>query len=273
MELEDMLCPAMPHPCWTCGRSEERPISLNEAAGDLAAGDMVPPFFWWTWCFAPSSLSSPCSDSCFAFGGSPSPLGSHAWIATSSLALWRRFCCVLGRPGRAVMLRHSYPAFKRRLVCCFCVASQNGGNLRKEPHLERHLRLVCSFESPLASQAWELLKSTSSSLTLHWVWFVASLQEIEHRVALLLLQGRCPFRDLDEAQQACQSCPDLVLLRRAPDCHALRKAYHDGQRQVHPDLLRLQHPACAAELLQACSVALNLAFDTRRHELNCPGAR
>ncbi|CAK9109746.1 unnamed protein product [Durusdinium trenchii] len=194
MELEDMLCPAMPHPCWTCGRSEERPISLNEAAGDLAAGDMVPPFFWWTWCFAPSSLSSPCSDSCFAFGGSPSPLGSHAWIATSSLALWRRFCCVLGRPGRAVMLRHSYPAFKRRLVCCFCVASQNGGNLRKEPHLERHLRLVCSFESPLASQAWELLKSTSSSLTLHWVWFVASLQEIEHRVALLLLQGRCPSR-------------------------------------------------------------------------------
>ncbi|CAK9057972.1 Pre-mRNA-processing factor 17 [Durusdinium trenchii] len=142
-----------------------------------------------------------------------------------------------------------------------------------EPHLERHLRLVCSFESPLASQAWELLKSTSSSLTLHWVWFVASLQEIEHRVALLLLQGRCPFRDLDEAQQACQSRPDLVLLRRAPDNHALRKAYHDGQRQVHPDLLRLQHPACAAELLQACSVALNLAFDTRRHELNCPGAR
>ncbi|CAK9109744.1 unnamed protein product [Durusdinium trenchii] len=63
-----------------------------------------------------------------------------------------------------------------------------------EPHLERHLRLVCSFESPLASQAWELLKSTSSSLTLHWVWFVASLQEIEHRVALLLLQGRCPSR-------------------------------------------------------------------------------
>ncbi|CAK9109797.1 unnamed protein product [Durusdinium trenchii] len=252
MELEDMLCPAMPHPCWTCGRSEERPISLNEAAGDLAAGDMVPPFFLVDVVLCPV-------------------------FALFSVHLGRRFRQLLRLWWKSFtawlscMDCHFFLGALAAVLLCAWTAWQSCD--APEPHLERHLRLVCSFESPLASQAWELLKSTSSSLTLHWVWFVASLQEIEHRVALLLLQGRCPFRDLDEAQQACQSRPDLVLLRRAPDNHALRKAYHDGQRQVHPDLLRLQHPACAAELLQACSVALNLAFDTRRHELNCPGAR
>eukprot|EP00434_Breviolum_minutum_P003878 symbB.v1.2.003409.t1/scaffold185.1/size279819/4 len=113
------------------------------------------------------------------------------------------------------------------------------------------LRLVCNFDSPLASQAWDLLKSTSSSFTLSWLWLLGIVNELEHRIALFLLAGRCPFRDVEEAQMACQSRADLLQVRHARDCGSLRKAYHDGQRQVHPDLFHLQHPACSGEILQA----------------------
>eukprot|EP00435_Cladocopium_sp_Y103_P037601 s1787_g10.t1 len=161
------------------------------------------------------------------------------------------------------------PHFWLGLLTAFLLCGMiTWGSCAEEPTPPR-LRLVCSFESPLALQAWEVLKSTSTTISLSWLWLAGYLREIEHRTALALLGGRCPFRDVEEARAACQSRPDLVLVRHAKDCAALRKAYHDGQRQVHPDLLRLQHPACSGDILQACSIALNLALEARRAELQC----
>ncbi|CAJ1370683.1 unnamed protein product [Effrenium voratum] len=131
------------------------------------------------------------------------------------------------------------------------------------------LRLVCHIDSPLALQAWEMSQQAEAFWLASRAWLAGVLDTFEHRLALLLLRGRCPFRDLEEARAACQQRQDLLAVRRSSDCGALRKAYHEGQRQVHPDRLRVQHPACSSEVLQACSVALNLAFEARRAELGC----
>eukprot|EP00747_Dinoflagellata_sp_TGD_P034092 gnl/TRDRNA2_/TRDRNA2_137049_c0_seq1.p1 gnl/TRDRNA2_/TRDRNA2_137049_c0~~gnl/TRDRNA2_/TRDRNA2_137049_c0_seq1.p1 ORF type:complete len:286 (+),score=12.49 gnl/TRDRNA2_/TRDRNA2_137049_c0_seq1:115-972(+) len=85
-----------------------------------------------------------------------------------------------------------------------------------------------------------------------------------------ILGTRCPFRSPDDALAKCTERWELQSVRRAIDCAALRRAHHDGQRQFHPDHLRLRHPSCSSEVLQSCSVALNLALESRRAELNCP---
>ncbi|CAE7416335.1 Cdc40 [Symbiodinium natans] len=101
-------------------------------------------------------------------------------------------------------------------------------------------------------------------------WLADVVTELDHQMAQLLLRGRCPYRGIEEAREACMLRPDSLALRRASDCATLRRAYYDGQKQVHPDRLRLLHPACSEEVLQACSVAMNLAFEHRRAELGCP---
>eukprot|EP00439_Symbiodinium_sp_Y106_P040192 s2379_g4.t3 len=93
----------------------------------------------------------------------------------------------------------------------------------------------------------------SANGELNWAWLTNIVTELEHRVAQLLLRGQCPYRTPEEAREACLSRSDSLILRRASDCSTLRRAYYDGQKQVHPDRLRLLHPACDTEVLQACS--------------------
>lgn len=88
--------------------------------------------------------------------------------------------------------------------------------------------------------------------------------------ALWPLFGWCPFRDVDDAVARCALRPELERVRGAADCAALRRAFHEGQRQFHPDHLRLKHPACNEKVLEACSVALNTAMEERRTSLSCP---
>jgi len=132
------------------------------------------------------------------------------------------------------------------------------------------VHVVCRAESPTALQVRDVARTVSTSISLNWAWLTNIVTELEHRVAQLLLRGQCPYRTPEEAREACLSRSDSLILRRASDCSTLRRAYYDGQKQVHPDRLRLLHPACDTEVLQACSVALNLAFEHRRAELGCP---
>jgi len=90
-------------------------------------------------------------------------------------------------------------------------------------------------------------------------------------VGVFFPNRRCRLRgDVQEVAAACAGQPELRAARGAPDCAYLRRAHHDGQRHFHPDHFRLKHPACGAEVLEACSVALNLAVEARRAELGCP---
>eukprot|EP00439_Symbiodinium_sp_Y106_P039881 s2379_g4.t2 len=104
----------------------------------------------------------------------------------------------------------------------------------------------------------------SANGELNWAWLTNIVTELEHRVAQLLLRGQCPYRTPEEAREACLSRSDSLILRRASDCSTLRRAYYDGQKQVHPDRLRLLHPACDTEVLQACSALLEANPDIER---------
>ncbi|CAE7367385.1 Cdc40, partial [Symbiodinium necroappetens] len=113
------------------------------------------------------------------------------------------------------------------------------------------VHVVCRAESPAALQVRDVARTLSTSISLNWAWLTNIVTEFEHRVSQLLLRGQCPYRTPEEAREACLSRPDSLVLRRASDCSTLRKAYYDGQKQVHPDRLRLLHPACDTEVLQA----------------------
>jgi len=83
----------------------------------------------------------------------------------------------------------------------------------------------------------------------------------------------CPFRNIEDARVFCAGQREFQAVRHALDCMALRRAYHDGQRQFHADHLRVRHPGCKADILEACSIALNLAAEVRRAELPCRTGR
>eukprot|EP00928_Gymnodinium_smaydae_P019675 TRINITY_DN17558_c0_g1_i1.p1 TRINITY_DN17558_c0_g1~~TRINITY_DN17558_c0_g1_i1.p1 ORF type:complete len:304 (-),score=47.49 TRINITY_DN17558_c0_g1_i1:44-955(-) len=134
-----------------------------------------------------------------------------------------------------------------------------------------------------AAWVWQLLAYARQfeALALQWRPFLAGLyrdvvgmfdEAVEEILGTFFPGSRCRLRGGTEgAAAACAALPEVRAVRAAPDCAAVRRAHHDGQRHFHPDLLRLRHPACSMEALEACSVALNLAVESRRTELGCPG--
>merc|ERR1712060_1026052 len=66
------------------------------------------------------------------------------------------------------------------------------------------------------------------------------------------LLGWCPFRDEADALARCSHRTEMERVRMAADCVALRRAFHEGQKLLHPDHLRVKHPRCADRVLEAC---------------------
>lgn len=142
------------------------------------------------------------------------------------------------------------------------------------------VRYVCESDHPWVLQAHE---ATWTALALASQGRAVAQQLLDEfkRIgdAALYAQGAllwpifgwCPYWDAEDARAICGRQPEFQAVRRAESCALLRRAFHNGQRQFHPDHLRTRHPACDAQVLEACSIALNAAMEARRAELSCPG--
>merc|ERR1712150_84466 len=145
------------------------------------------------------------------------------------------------------------------------------------------LRLVCESRNPLALTLRDNIVAAASfvddaramipqfqDLGVHAREAGSLLTNSVWLPSIRPLLGWCPYRDADDARMMCSTQAELQGVRQARDCNALRRAFHDGQRQFHPDHLRIKHPACSSQILEACSIALNAAMEARRAELSCP---
>eukprot|EP00933_Yihiella_yeosuensis_P072644 TRINITY_DN81105_c0_g1_i1.p1 TRINITY_DN81105_c0_g1~~TRINITY_DN81105_c0_g1_i1.p1 ORF type:complete len:300 (+),score=34.27 TRINITY_DN81105_c0_g1_i1:96-902(+) len=133
-----------------------------------------------------------------------------------------------------------------------------------------HLHYVCKSDSPFLLEARDRMREVVSLVEQARLQAMQIASDLEHRVYSQILGRSCRFRNENEARFLCLGGHDEIALRRATDCAALRRAYHDGQRNFHPDKLQLQYPSCSLEVLEACSIFLNLALEGKKTELGCP---
>eukprot|EP00927_Polykrikos_kofoidii_P063785 TRINITY_DN58680_c0_g1_i1.p1 TRINITY_DN58680_c0_g1~~TRINITY_DN58680_c0_g1_i1.p1 ORF type:complete len:316 (-),score=29.79 TRINITY_DN58680_c0_g1_i1:98-955(-) len=136
------------------------------------------------------------------------------------------------------------------------------------------INVVCTSDHPWAFELREAARRASSLSIEGRVVAMRATDIGSDAIGIVLgtvFPGKyCRFRGTaDDVAVACAQKSELRVVLRAPDCAALRRAHHEGQRHFHPDRLRLKHPACSSEVLEACSVALNLAVENRRKELGC----
>lgn len=141
------------------------------------------------------------------------------------------------------------------------------------------VQLICESRHPWAHElrgaAWSLMALMADGRARAaegWVTLSSATEAVVRFCSepLWPLFGWCPYRSAEDALTRCGQRAELQAIREARDCGLLRRAFHEGQRQFHPDHLRLKHPACSDKILEACSVALNAAMEDRRGALGCP---
>lgn len=209
--------------------------------------------------------------------------GLICWLLGIVTTLVRLVLFVLLSPllllGRAVL----QPSFwlgafgTLGLVACFgfwACREQSMDQALYSPSSVVQVSVICTTNHPLASDAREALQRLFA-IAIEWQVFLQhwadELQRAAAYVVFVITGSQCPFRDADDALASCHEQREVRLIREAPDCPTLRRAHHDAQRQFHPDHLRVRFPKCGNEVLEACSVALNLFVENRRTALECSG--